>query len=80
MAVQRDSCLLYGAEIRQRILDDVADDINRLGKCRRVGRLVSVRIGDVEEIAVYIRGQARAAAAVGLPFDQQHWSADLTQD
>ena len=42
MAVQRESCLLYGAEIRQRILDDVADDINRLGKCRRVGRLVSV--------------------------------------
>ncbi|CAI8176112.1 MAG: Bifunctional protein FolD protein [SAR116 cluster bacterium] len=45
-----------------------------------MGRLVSVGIGDVEEIAVYIRGQARAAAAVGLPFDQQHWSADLTQD
>ena len=80
MAVQRDPRLLYGAEIRQRILDDVADDISRLGKRRKVGRLVSVGIGDVEEIAVYIRGQARAAVAVGLPFDQQHWSADLTQD
>ena len=80
MAVQRDPCLIYGAEIRRRILDDVADDISRLGKRRKVGRLVSVGIGDVEEIAVYIRGQARAAAAVGLPFDQQHWSADLTQD
>ena len=80
MAVQRDPRLLYGAEIRQRILDDVADDISRLGKRRKVGRLVSVGIGDVEEIAVYIRGQVRAAAAVGLPFDQQHWSADLTQD
>lgn len=80
MAVQRDPRLLYGAEIRQRILDDVADDISRLGKRRKVGRLVSVGIGDVEEIAVYIRGQGRAAAAVGLPFDQQHWSADLTQD
>ena len=73
MAVQRDPRLLYGAEIRQRILDDVANDISRLGKRRKVGRLVSVGIGDVEEIAVYIRGQARAAAAVGLPFDQQHW-------
>ena len=47
---------------------------------RKVGRLVSVGIGEVEEIAVYIRGQARAAAAVGLPFDEQHWPADLTQD
>ena len=64
MAVQRDPRLLYGAEIRQRILDDVADDISRLGKRRKVGRLVSVGIGDVEEIAVYIRGQARAAAAI----------------
>ena len=80
MAVQRDPRLFYGAEIRQRILDDVADDISRLGKRRKVGRLVSVGIGYVEEIAVYICGQARAAAAVGLPFDQQHWSADLTQD
>ena len=52
-----------------RILDDVADDISRLGKRRKAGRLVSVGIGDVEEIAVYIRRQARAAAAVRLPFD-----------
>ena len=80
MAVQRDSRLLYGAEIWQLILDDVADDTSRLGKRRKVGRLLSVGIGDVEEIAVYIRGQARAAPAVGLPFDQQHWPADLAQD
>ena len=52
MAVQSDPRLLYGAEIRQRILDDVADDISRLGKRRKVGRLVSAGIGDVEEIAV----------------------------
>ena len=74
MAVQRDSCLLYGAEIRQRILDDVADDISRLGKRRKVGRLVSVGIGDVEEIAVYIRGQARAAAAVA---DVASWTTPV---
>ena len=80
MTTQRDPRLLYGADIRKRILDDVAVDIDRLGKRHRVGRLVSVGIGDVEEIAVYIRGQARAAAAVGLPFDEQHWPADLTQD
>ena len=80
MTTQRDPRLLYGADIRKRILDDVARDIDRLAKSRRVGRLVSVGIGDIEEIAVYIRGQARAAAVVGLPFDEQHWPADLTQD
>ena len=41
MAVQRDPRLLYGAEIRQRILDDVADDISRLGKRRKVTESVS---------------------------------------
>ena len=80
MTTQRDPRLLYGADIRKRILDDVAVDIDRLGKKHRVGRLVSVGIGDVEEIAVYIRGQARAAAAVGLPFDEQHWPAGHCQN
>ena len=57
-----DLRLLYGADIRKRILDEVAADIARLATRRKVGRLVSVGIGEVEEIAVYIRGQARAAA------------------
>ena len=62
--MNRDPRLLYGADIRKRILDEVAADIARLANRRKVGRLVSVGIGEVEEIAVYIRGQARAAAAV----------------
>jgi methylenetetrahydrofolate dehydrogenase (NADP+)/methenyltetrahydrofolate cyclohydrolase len=62
--MNRDPRLLYGADIRKRILDEVAADIARLATRRKVGRLVSVGIGEVEEIAVYIRGQARAAAAV----------------
>ena len=59
-----DPRLLYGADIRKRILDEVAGNIARLATRRKVGRLVSVGIGEVEEIAVYIRGQARAAAAI----------------
>jgi len=62
--MNRDPRLLYGADIRERILDEVAADIAPLANRRKVGRLVSVGIGEVEEIAVYIRGQARAAAAV----------------
>ena len=62
--MNRDPRLLYGADIRKRILDEVAADIAPLANRRKVGRLVSVGIGEVEEIAVYIRGQARAAAAV----------------
>ena len=77
--MNRDPRLLYGARIRKRILDEVAADIARLATRRKVGCLVSVGIGEVEEIAIHIRGQARAAA-VGLPFDEQHWPADMTQD
>ena len=60
--MNRDSRLLFGADIRKRILDEVVAYIARLANRRKVGRLVSVGIGEVEEIAVYIRGQARAAA------------------
>ena len=68
--MNRDPRLLYGADIRKRILDEVAADIARLATRRKVGRLVSVGIGEVEEIAVYIRGQARAAAAVDIGINQ----------
>ena len=62
--MNRDPRLLYGADIRKRILDEVVSDIALLATRRKVGHLVSVGIGEVEQIAVYIRGQARAAAAI----------------
>ena len=68
--MNRDPRLLYGADIRKRILDEVAADIARLATRRKVGRLVSVGIGEVEEITVYIRGQARAAAVIDMGINQ----------
>ena len=68
--MNRDPRLLYGADIRERILDEVAADIAPLANRRKVGRLVSVGIGEVEEIAVYIRGQARAAAVIDMGINQ----------
>ena len=68
--MNRDPRLLYGADIRKRILDEVVADIARLATRRKVGHLVSVGIGEVEEIAVYIRGQARAVAAVDIGINQ----------
>jgi len=80
MASQDDPRLLYGKHVRKAILADVKCDLENLSKAGRLGRLVSVAIGDVEEVAVYIRGQARAAAEVGMPFDEQHWPASLSQE
>ncbi len=68
--MNRDSRLLFGADIRKRILDEVVAYIARLANRRKVGRLVSVGIGEVEEITVYIRGQARAAAVIDMGINQ----------
>ena len=68
--MNRVSRLLFGANIRKRILDEVVAYIARLANRRKVGRLVSVGIGEVEEIAVYIRGQARAAAVIDMGINQ----------
>jgi methylenetetrahydrofolate dehydrogenase (NADP+)/methenyltetrahydrofolate cyclohydrolase len=80
MASQDDPRLLYGKHVREAVLADVKRDLENLSKAGKLGRLVSVAIGDVEEVAVYIRGQARAAAEVGMPFDEQHWPASLSQE
>jgi len=61
-----------GRPVREKILDEVRSYVTSIG---RIGKLVSISIGDVPEIMVYVRNQARAAAAVGLPFDQHLWNA-----
>lgn len=75
-----DNRLLSGIPIRERILDEVEAYVANVHATHRMGRLVSICIGESREIAVYIRGQARAAARVGLPFDEQLWPADITQE
>ena len=57
--MNRDPRLLYGADIRKRILDEVAADIARLAIRRKVGRLVSVGIGLVT-VAMLMRNAAIA--------------------
>ena len=69
--------MLRGRDTRLRILDAVKADI---AKEPKVGRIVSIMIGDTAEVAVYIRGQARAADTVGIPFDEQVWDADIMQE
>lgn len=46
----------------------------------RMGKLVSISIGDVPEVAIYVRNQARAATLAGIPFDQEFWGAEVSQE
>jgi methylenetetrahydrofolate dehydrogenase (NADP+)/methenyltetrahydrofolate cyclohydrolase len=78
--VMKDQRLLDGVAVRNRILDEVAQRVEDASKRRPLGRLVSIGIGHPPEVDVYIRNQARSARKVGLPFDQQYWPGDLSQD
>ncbi len=75
-----DNRLIDGRAVQKRILGEVAAGVTEMSSSRSLGRLVSISIGDRPEIAVYIRNQSRAAAKVGIPFEEQVWPGDLTQD
>ncbi|MBY4892002.1 bifunctional 5,10-methylenetetrahydrofolate dehydrogenase/5,10-methenyltetrahydrofolate cyclohydrolase [Rhodobacteraceae bacterium N5(2021)] len=72
-----DHMVLRGAPVRDRILSDVRAYV---GDHPAIGTLVSIAIGDIPEVAVYIRNQKRAAEAAGIPFDEQIWPADTTPE
>ena len=75
-----DHRLLKGAHVRRRILDEVRQRVARASEKHSLGRLVSISIGDHPEVGVYIRNQVKAADEVGIPFDEQYWSDELSQD
>ncbi|WP_026942598.1 bifunctional 5,10-methylenetetrahydrofolate dehydrogenase/5,10-methenyltetrahydrofolate cyclohydrolase [Hellea balneolensis] len=75
-----DPRLLKGQQARKRILKDVKSRVKAIAEKRPMGRLVSISIGGEDDVAIYIRGQERAAQRVGIPFDAQFWPADLSQE
>lgn len=76
----KDHRLLRGAAVRDRILAEVAERLETGRRRHPLGRLVSISIGEKPEVGVYIRNQARSAAEAGIPFEQQVWPADLSQE
>ena len=64
-----DPRLLKGKEARKRILADVKRRVSLASAKRPIGRLVSISIGGKDDVAIYIKGQARAAKRVNIPFD-----------
>lgn len=76
----RDHRLIDGRKVRLRILDEVRAAFDTEGAQGRVGRLVSICIGNTPAVEVYVRNQARGAAEAGLRFDAQIWPDDITQE
>ncbi|MEM9577851.1 MAG: bifunctional 5,10-methylenetetrahydrofolate dehydrogenase/5,10-methenyltetrahydrofolate cyclohydrolase [Pseudomonadota bacterium] len=73
----KDPRLLLGRPVRERILEEARSYI---AANPDMGKIVSISIGDIPEVAVYVRNQAKVAKQLGLPFDQEFWGGDTTQD
>ena len=71
MKAQEDHRLLRGRDTRARILKNVTAAVDAEGV---VGRIVSIMIGNTPEVAVYIRGQARAASARSCLVSPRRWT------
>jgi methylenetetrahydrofolate dehydrogenase (NADP+)/methenyltetrahydrofolate cyclohydrolase len=76
----KDHRLLDGRAVRDRILHEVAERVRLAAATHRIGRLVSVSIGDNKAAAVYERSQAHAATHVGFRFEQQTWPLEISQE
>ena len=68
---------LDGRKVAARILEECR---TYAAAQKRVGKLVSISIGRNPSVAVYVRNQARGAVRAGLPFDQELWGEDMSQD
>ncbi len=75
-----DHRLLDGRALRDRILEEVAQRVQQAAAAHPIGRIVSISIGEHKEVAIYVRGQAKAARQVGFRFEHQTWPATLTQE
>jgi len=74
-----DHRIIDGRAVQQKLLGEIAGFVENLTQEKPIGRLVSVSIGDVAEVDVYIRNQERAAAKVGIPFERLAWPEAITQ-
>ena len=76
----KENRLIDGRAVQTRILDDVKQQVEKFAASGSpTGRLISISIGDVPEVDVYIRNQARAAEKCGIPFEKVSWSSDISQ-
>jgi len=70
---------LEGRALADEILSGVKAEVERLSQVGWLPRLVSVTVGDVEAVEVYVRNQRRRAEAAGIAFEERNFPADVTR-
>ncbi len=70
--------ILDGKIISDEILDEVADDVERLKSEGWLPKLVSIKIGENPAVDLYVRNQKRKAEKTGIEFIEKQFSEDIS--
>jgi methylenetetrahydrofolate dehydrogenase (NADP+)/methenyltetrahydrofolate cyclohydrolase len=70
--------ILDGRVISGEILEQAANDVERLKSEGWTPRLVSIKVGDNPAVDLYVRNQKRNAEKVGIVFIEKHYSDDIS--
>jgi methylenetetrahydrofolate dehydrogenase (NADP+)/methenyltetrahydrofolate cyclohydrolase len=75
-----DHRYLKGAPVAARIMDEVREAAEKATQEGFPPRLVSITVGDVEAVDVYVRNQRAKAKQVGIDFEERAFPAELTAE
>jgi methylenetetrahydrofolate dehydrogenase (NADP+)/methenyltetrahydrofolate cyclohydrolase len=78
MSLPDDSRYLKGGPVAQRIIAAVRRDAEEARADGFPPKLVSITVGDVAAVDVYVRNQRAKAALAGIDFEERRFPADLT--
>ncbi|MEQ8604269.1 MAG: bifunctional 5,10-methylenetetrahydrofolate dehydrogenase/5,10-methenyltetrahydrofolate cyclohydrolase [Marivibrio sp.] len=70
---------LRGKPVAERILGEVRAEAERLAETGWRPRLMSITVGDVAAVDVYVRNQKRVAEKAGVAFEERAFPSDVTQ-
>jgi methylenetetrahydrofolate dehydrogenase (NADP+)/methenyltetrahydrofolate cyclohydrolase len=70
---------LRGAPIATRLIAEVKEATSELKMAGWNAKLMSITIGDVTAVDLYVRNQRRRAAEAGIEFQEQHYPETITQ-
>ena len=76
---QHQHKLIDGRAEAGRILDNLREDVEHLNKKGWQPSIVSITVGDVDAVKLYVRNQKRNAERAGIGFEEREFPATITE-
>jgi len=70
---------INGREVSARILEKVREEARVLTEAGWQPRLISVTVGDIQEVQLYVRNQRRMAERAGIMFEERCFDSSISQ-